>query len=153
VTTQSPSHIPLLIMGRRNIFAQWPPTAFCEWCGAPAPAGYCGPVQGGAITYPAPQIRFVCEACARRMLKMAPGDLEGHSCNVNCTDELHLEVVHTHDGKLDAMTPEERVAALAAHYAPNGWAVTDLKPISSAPNGITTRWEVVLTPSYLLKAT
>jgi hypothetical protein len=149
LVTQTPDKLPLVLSGRRNIHAAWPPDAFCEYCLTVVRQGYCGPVPAGSITYPAPHVRYICEPCVRQMLGLGPDDLAGHGCTPPCTDETHVEVVHFKGGTLETMSDEQRVATIAPHYDPKGWTVRSVAPAVAALDGNVTRWEVALVPRYL----
>jgi len=149
LVTQSPGRLPLLLSGRRNIHAEWPPGVFCEYCVTAARQGYCGHVAGGSIAYPAPQVRYVCELCIRRLLRLGPDDFAGHNCTAVCSDTQHVEVAHFKRGPLEQMSQEQRVSAIEPRYQPKGWAVTSVMPAITAQDGSVSRWEIALVPRYL----
>jgi len=152
LVTQSPGRLPLLFSGRRHIHAEWPPGALCEYCVTASRQGYCGHVPDGSITYPAPQIRYICEPCIRRVLRLGPEDLIGHNCSAVCSDTQHVEVAHFRRGTLETMTHEQRVAVIEPTYQPKGWAVTSVVPAITTADGGVSRWEIALAPQYLRRS-
>ena len=129
----------LPLSGRRSIHAAWPPGAVCEICqdGPVNGGGYVGPVSGDTVFYPAPETRFVCESCARKMLELRPEELYGHGCHRLCTDRLHVQQIAEQRGVVEQMAEEQRIDHFQGHFDDkHGWKVvrvTDALP--DAPRG------------------
>lgn len=123
----------LIIEGRRSIYTAWPPGAVCEMCGIPLPEGYVGPVDDDVVRYPAPETRFICEACARSMVGLGTDGLTGHACRPSCTDELHEDLVYLPEDQLAEMEESERIEHFCVDYAERGWRVIYVSDSPSTP--------------------
>ena len=142
----------LPVSGRRSIYAAWPPGAQCEVCGSEQAAGYAGPVHApaGNITYPAPEIRYVCKPCARRSLNLSELELTGHACQGRCSDRVHEDAGYFGRGELDELSPAERVEYVAADYLARGWRVAEVQPAPFLPRATGDAWAVRFTPARKL---
>ncbi len=142
----------LPLEGRRSIHGAWPPGAVCEKCeaGATNGGGYVGPVEGDTVRYPAPETRFVCEPCARRMLGLGAKELTGHNCNERCRDFRHVDLVDELRGELESALLTARVARYEADYAARGWRVVDVTDAPWAPEIFGVYWAVWFEPSRIL---
>lgn len=121
----------LVLDGRRSVFADWPPDARCEVCGAGARAGYAGPATG-QIFRPSTESHYACEACARRQVGLEPGELGGHACGSRCTDDRHIEL-RLEERSFQSLTPGQRVEKLQQEFGPRGWTVHRVDEVPGPP--------------------
>ncbi len=136
--------------GRRSIFSAWPPGATCEKCDREFESAYAGPASGDWIEYPAPEMQFVCESCARSILNLGDRELYGLSCqDLRRGDALHVTVKYYSSGTFEQLTNTQRIDQWSPEFTEYGWKVVKIEQSLSreAPDAIgKSPWDIWIQP-------
>lgn len=137
----------LLLDGRRSILALWPQDAVCEICAARRErnGGYIGPVQGDAVSFPDPTLRFICRGCARAKAGLHELELTGHLCSVCPSATHHVDRCAYRRGELEELSPRDRIdyATEQDQYPKRGWTVLAVEPATDwAPTPSYSYWDI-----------